>query len=158
MGLLELCNEAVLKPEFQPSDGVTHCNQAADFIAFGMGCRDLRDVEGNVLMADPIIWKLRGNPNWREVTLGGTWNLANQGALIFGVLTSSQLGEEHGHIATVIPGRPIYSGHWENLSPLCANVGKENFIGRPMSYAFRTMPEFYGWIPSMPKEVILGVV
>lgn len=154
--LLKLCDYAVKNPEWQPKGEKTFCNIAADYIATGMGCWDLKDFNGQPLMADDIynmiIGKGKIEERWRPVTLGGTWVLANQGALVFGILNSTQLGESHGHLSTVVPGDPIWSGHWENMSPLCANVGKENFIGRPMSYAFRTQPDFFAWIPSIPKE------
>lgn len=161
--LVKLCEEAVSNPLFEPKEGVTHCNQAADYVAHGLGCDDLRNSEGQALTANEMYYFMKSDMNkerWRPVTIGGTWVLSGKGALVFAAMNDVELGEPggHGHISTVIPGNPVWSGHWNQLSPLCMNVGRENFIGRPTSFAFRECPEFFVWIPSIPKEVSSGRV
>ena len=150
--VLRLCGEAVVNPEWQPRDGVTHCNSAADYVAKGFGCDEMHDKDGNPLTADEMFALFCSGENWRPVTVGGTWMLANQGSLIFAAMNSKSLNESHGHVCTIIPGDPVYSGHWEGLAPLCMNVGKENFIGRPCSFAFRQVPYFFGWKPTIEDQ------
>jgi hypothetical protein len=151
--LMQLCEQGVANPAFQPkTDGTTFCNQFADFVAKGMGCNQL---EG--LMADQIYELMIANPSmWRPIldmnkspSSSGASILAHGGNLIFGIMDSKHLGQAHGHLCVVIPGDCVFSSHWNALSPLCANVGEENFIGKPMSYAFKTIPNFYIWTPSL---------
>lgn len=121
-------------------------------MATGVGCNDLRDTHGNVLLADEIVEKISTSPDWRPVTIGGTWVLANLGGLVFAMADSTRLKETHGHIATIIPSYGVYSGHWQCQVPLCMNIGRENFMGRPVSFAFREMPLFFVWKPSLAPE------
>lgn len=146
--LYDLCLEAATNVAWVPEDGKTFCNFAADHVAHGMGCDDLRK-DGQPLTADEIYQVFNTSKDWRVMTLGAPSVFATEGSLIFGIMNSKMLNQEHGHIATVLPGEPIWSGHWVAMAPICMNVGRDVFIGRPMSFAFRTIPTFFAWVPSL---------
>lgn len=161
-GLLEqLCRTGVANPDFQPRtiDGVakTFCNYFANYVACGMGCTLLSDHIDEPILADSIYDSmLSDTKNWREIndmygcpSSTGAAHLASQGSLVFGILNSKGLNQEHGHINVVVPGECQFSGHWNMLAPLCANVGVQNFYGEEESYAFRKMPKFIAWVPSL---------
>jgi hypothetical protein len=158
--LMQLCEQGIANPDFQPNQpkpGETHCNQFADFVAKGMGCNDLEDHAHAPIMANSILEMFQINTkNWRPVldmtknpSSSGASILAKAGSLVFGIMSSEQLKQSHGHICVVIPGDCKFSGEWNKLAPLCANVGKDIFIGKEMAYAFKTIPSFYVWIPSI---------
>jgi hypothetical protein len=140
-----------LVPEFNQIHHVirTHCNMAAHIMYYQMGGPGFLDDKKQPFMADQIICLMEDTPKiWRLIDLGGVQNLADQGSLVFGCATSKELIQEHGHICTVIPGKPEPSEHWGCDAPYCINIGQKNFIGG-MNWAFQKPPSFYVWIDSL---------
>ena len=52
-----------------------------------------------------------------------------------------------GHVAIIVEGKLIWSKSHRDDVPLCANVGVDNFCGRPVSYAFnkKMKPSYWLW-------------
>jgi len=118
--LLRLCEEAVARPEWQPANGVTYCNQAARFIAQGMGCDDFTP---EMLAIDMI--KLMGfSAAWREDSLERGHAHALKGGLAFVTLEE----HPHAHLCAIAPALMQPSGSWGQDVPSVANVGKTNGI------------------------------
>jgi hypothetical protein len=117
------CDAAIANLNFQPSNGVTHCNQAAQFVSNSMGCHEL-----DGLMADEQCAVMIANKSglWNKVmgTQASLW--AQQGGLAFAGMTSEQLGEAHGHIAACYPAPMQMSGSLGHPVPVLANIGKTN--------------------------------
>ncbi len=156
-------------PEFE--NGVlkkTHCNSFVNDVAKAVGCNDFFDpVTKQPLVADDIIRTISGSDHWQEMRCAGLapdlmeialksiqmW--ANQGYLTIAGSTGSVLGSAHGHVTVIRPGIMKSSGKWGSV-PVCANVGKEMFIGvakagvmkgEPVGInnAFVPMPHFWSW-------------
>lgn len=156
-------------PEFE--NGVlrtTHCNSFVNDVAKAVGCDDLHDpITKEPFMADDMIHAMSGSDRWQEIRCAGLdpgqmvislraiqmW--ANQGFLTIVGATGVNLGQAHGHVAVIRPGRMKSSGKWGEI-PVVANVGREMFIGRgksgPMkgepvgiNEAFISMPRFFSW-------------
>lgn len=137
--LLDAIFVPLCRPEYQPSDGTTHCNQYVAEVCEVYGYKGM-----NGLLANEIIALLSASPHWSEVPMDKCQELANSGALIIAGLK----GEPHGHVAVICPGRPKSSGRWGSV-PSCANVGKQVFIGRGVNWAFSDLPKFWAWRPSL---------
>lgn len=138
--LLDAINLPISRPEYQPKDGVTHCNQYVSEVCENYGFRGL-----DGLLANAIIDVLVASQNWTEVSMEKCQELANSGTLILAGLKD----DPHGHVNVICPGRPKTSGRWGSV-PSCANVGKEIFIGKGINWAFSDMPKFWAWRPSLP--------
>ena len=146
----------------------TFCNCFVAEVARVVGCKDFIDpISLLPLMADDMIKVMAGSEDWQEFTVDITkpvdmamalssiqmW--ANKGYFTVAGATSTTLQSDHGHVNVIRPGNMVSSGKWGQV-PVCANVGKENFIGRAKSgvmknepvginEAFIEMPRFFAW-------------
>jgi len=135
LGLLDAIHLAFNHPEYAPAVGVTHCNQYVNEVCTTYGFKDL---DGKV--ANEICDLLATHPQWVEISLERCQELANEGTLIIAGIKE----EGHGHVNIICPGKPKTSGRW-GVVPSCANVGKENFIGKGLNWAFNDLPKCWAW-------------
>src|SRR4051812_10185419 len=84
------------RPEYQPANGVTHCNAFVAEVCEAYGPKGL-----NGLLANEIVELLSLSPNWTEVALERCQDLANAGTLIIAGIK----GDPHGHVDVVCPGK-----------------------------------------------------
>jgi len=123
--LIDAILDAYDRQEFQPlPDGTTFCNQAVILVALGMGYGELRGKS-----ADEIVQFIAGSPDWSLVPIEKAQEMANEGSFLVAGLTGDELGQGHGHVCVIRPGRPVYSGKWGQC-PRVLNIGSENFIAR----------------------------
>lgn len=156
-------------PEFE--NGVlktTHCNQFVCEVAHQIGCDDFFDpITHQPMMADDMIQFMDNSDRWQKLRVAGLqppdmsvalravqmWT--NQGYFTIAGATGATLGSAHGHVAVIRPGIMKASGKWGDV-PVCANVGKEMFIGRAkagvvkgepvgINEAFIQMPRFWSF-------------
>lgn len=137
--LLDSIHLAFSRPEYQPSNGITHCNQFVTEVSEGCGFKGLSG-----LLANQIIDLISEHEQWSDCPIEKAQDLANEGTLILACLKA----DPHGHVNVICPGKMKTSGRWGNV-PSVANVGKENFIGKGLSWAFSDMPKLYAWRPSL---------
>lgn len=138
--LLDLIHTSYCRPEFMPNpDGTTHCNQFVSEVAAGLG---FKGFEG--LLANDIVDLMTSHDQWSETALNKAQELANLGTLV--VAGIKEVG--HGHVNIVVPGREKTSGRWGQV-PSVANVGKENFIGRGLNWAFSNPPKLWAYRPTL---------
>ena len=127
------CDAALANPAFQPSEGVTHCNQSAAFIAQALGCNEL----GGILAdADYLVMGRNASGKWKNVTRFDAAIQALSNGLAFAILPSYRIMDgrdaetgkpiwaKHGHIAVVYPLGMQWSGSLQHDVPMLANVGK----------------------------------
>lgn len=133
--LLDAIHLPLCRPEFEPLDGVTHCNGYVSEVCEIYGYKGL-----NGLLANEIIELVSQSPNWSEVPLERCQELANAGTLI--ILGTK--GDVHGHVNIACPGRSKTSGRWGTV-PSVANVGRENWIGKGCNWAFSDQPKAWAW-------------
>lgn len=130
-------------------DGTTFCNMGVTAIANAMGCKDF---DGKT--ADEIVAFLASDSDWSPVPLEKAQELANQGSLLVAGLDSKTLGQAHGHVVVLRPGKPVYSGKWStNLCPRVLNIGAENFLARAKKGPLTNQPaglnESFGPLPKI---------
>lgn len=154
IGLFDAVCEAYDNPDFVPKDGVTHCNEAVAYVANSLGCTDFE-----LKTADEIIQLVEGSPDWSTVTILNAQDMANQGSLLIAGLNSTELGQKHGHVVVIRPGKLCFSGKW-GPCPRILNIGAENFLARAkkgpligmavgLNEAFVPMPKIFVWRPSL---------
>ena len=134
----------VKAPELQPQDGKTFCNIGAYRASKLFNCQTL-----NVAMlADQMITSMLSSSEWTKTVFGEiAAKFAQIGGLAFAAMDSSQLGEEHGHIATIFPADCELSPSLNVLVPFVANVGAKNGIMKA-SEAFpvaKGQPTYFLW-------------
>lgn len=122
----------------------TYCNFACNSIALRMEYAGFED-DGVPLLANEICKKM-SDPNGDWIKLGNgdvAQAKANEGGL---VIAGRANPAGHGHICVVMPGLMEYSGSWSKMVPKCMNVGKDVFIGKKVSWAFRANeePDYFG--------------
>jgi len=141
--ICETYDRAVIRPEgqgvFYPEGGRTFCNLVVSEIAEKMGCHDL-----NGLMANDICDLVSASSNWKKVLMQDTQAMANLGTFILAV----QKDSPHGHVCVVRPGKDKFSGRYGKV-PSVMNVGKDVAISKGVNWAFRDLPDFYAWGPSI---------
>lgn len=123
--LKEACDAIVAAPELRPeySAGgdllVTFCNIGARRVAQALGCHDFDDVELHADQMHAIMTE-----KWLQVTGVQATLRALDGGLAFASMTSTELGETHGHIAAIRPEAQQPSSTLGRDVPMVANVGR----------------------------------
>lgn len=155
------CDAALANPAFQPSEGVTHCNEAAAFIAQALGCNEL----GGILAdADYLVMGRNVSGKWKNVTRFDAAIQALSNGLAFAILPSYRIMDgidendkpiyaKHGHIAAVYPLGMQWSGSLQHDVPIVCNIGKTVGIMKT-SGAFPVMsgdPYFFTWSADAAK-------
>ena len=155
IALIEAICDTYDRADLQPlPDGTTYCNLAVISVAERLSCSGLGGKN-----ADQIVDYIATSPEWSNVPIERTQDLANSGSLVIAGLRSDELGAAHGHVVVIRPGQACYSGKWGKV-PRILNVGKENYIARAKSGplkgttvgindAFIPMPQFFVWRPSL---------
>ena len=145
--LLDICKKLVIRPDLQPNQpkpGVTHCNQFVDeaLHQYLGGSPIGKELHG--LMANAIVDKLEKDVAWIPFEVeeypkfSGLLEAGHPA--IAGIIETG-----HGHVNIVIIGQPVSSGHWslKDCVPQCANVGKENWVGKGLNFAFFEKPRIF---------------
>lgn len=120
--LKKACDAVLSDPSLRPSSGVTHCNQALARIASACGYTAFAG-----LLADDILAEVVAAPEWEEVSGSDAAIHALSGGLVFAGMSSTRMGEAHGHVAAIYPLGMGRSGSLGHDVPMVANVGK--FVG-----------------------------
>lgn len=152
--LIDVIADVYDNPKYVSVNGTTFCNLAAEDICHAYGCADF-----DSKTADQIYTFLETSANWQERKMGDVQILANAGSLVFAVASSEMLGQSHGHLCVIRPGRLKDSGKWGSVPSVC-NIGIENFIGRArkgpltglpcgVNESFQPMPRFFVYVPSL---------
>lgn len=119
--LKAICDEVLADPELRPSNGTTHCNQAARKISHAMNCFDFDDLS---LTADFMYHIMANGGKWSKVNGSEATIHALGGGLAFAALSGLQLNEKHGHLAAIYPLGMGYSVSLKKDVPMIANVGR----------------------------------
>jgi hypothetical protein len=135
--LMSLQEEAVNNPAWKAHDitgdgkAETFCNRASSFLAQGFGYYGLRIDQ----YASSMIAGLASDPRWREDSIDRAHTAAMRGGLAFLTL----LDQPHAHLCSVAPLPKEFSGSWNELVPIVANIGPLQDSGFVRaSKAFRT--------------------
>ena len=134
----------IVRPELQPSNGVTHCNAFLQAVAHLF---NIKDFDG--LMANQIFDLLEANPTkypkQTDVTSNGYMRLAKDAfADPAKFIVAAQKDTMHGHVCVVAPtGGTSQSGHWNKVVCNVANVGKTVFYNKGLNFAFSVEPTLY---------------
>ncbi len=155
IALIDAICEAYDNQAFTPlPDGTTFCNQGVNYVAEAMGCKDFAGKN-----ADEIVSFISASDNWSLVPIEKAQELANQGSLLISGLDSKSLGQSHGHVVVIRPGKAVYSGKW-GLAPRVLNIGSENFLARAkkgpltnqsagLNESFQPLPKIWAWRNSL---------
>lgn len=127
-----------LEPVFNPDGSLqtSYCNQFVQYICNGLGYTEFSGMNANemfALMSDP-------KNGWISVDGSVAQDHANNGVL---VLASESNPDGHGHVCLVLPGILEKSFAYAKAVPKCANVGKDVFFGRKISFAFSQPPTYF---------------
>lgn len=139
ISLLDAIHLPLNRPEYQPLNGVTHCNGYVNEVCQYLGWKGF-----DGLLANQMIDLMATSDAWTETPIEKCQFLANQGTLVIAGLKD----DPHGHVNVICPGKEKTSGRW-SLVPSCANVGKDIFIGKGINWAFSDLPKFYAWRQSL---------
>ena len=155
IGLIDAICDVYDNQAYAPlPDGTTFCNLGVSVVAASMGCKDFFGKT-----ADEIVAFISADPNWSPVPIENAQDLANQGSLLIAGLDSKSLGQAHGHVVVIRPGKPCFSGKW-GPTPRCLNIGAENFLARAkrgpltnqpagLNESFVEVPKIWAWRQSL---------
>ena len=119
---------------------VTSVLLSCGYLDFNHGNSVLSLSEDYPMMANAICDHLdRDTENWERIEIREDIINQKEVPLIIAALR----GQQHGHVAILLPGRWIYSGKWDKEVPICANIGGRNEYGIGINYVFRSEPEYY---------------
>ena len=139
--LIKAEDEARANPNFQPGNGVTHCNSATAYVASAMGAPmgPLSTSSNNPsfpgINANTQCNNLSKSSAYKAVSEAMAQDLANQGILVISSWYNNSAGG-HGHVAPVrplnVPGDPKEIG---GSGALISNVGGHvNIVKRSGAY------------------------
>jgi hypothetical protein len=132
--LIDACCEAYDNPAFKPNGGITYCNQAVHFISERLGFSGFKG-----MMANQMATFLKKSKAWKQIPFQEAQSRANDGQLVIAAVAQNP----HGHVAVIRPGLMGMSGKWKMAVPKVVNIGAENFIGKPINWAFRDPPDVF---------------
>ena len=130
--------------DFQPifnSDGTvktTFCNQFINYVLQGLGYFDM-----NGMLANEMVAFMEDVKNgWISVNDEIAQFHANNGVI---VIAGHSVLDAHGHVCFILPGILEKSHTWGKAVPKCASIGKDVFLGKKVSFAFRAeeMPQYF---------------
>lgn len=135
IGLIDAVCDTYDRSDFKPNpDGSTHCNQAVNAIALvAFNYNGLRG-----MMADEIVVFMAASSDWAALDMSAAQDNANNGSLVIAGLIGTDLGQAHGHVVVIRPGRPCDSGKWGAV-PRCVNIGASDFLARALSGVLTNM-------------------
>lgn len=130
-----LSNPDGSKGDFEPifnQDGsvqTTFCNQFIQYICNGYGYDLFNGMNANQMH------EFMNNPQngWISVGEDVAQAHANIGVI---VLASRANADGHGHVCLILPGILEKSGSWGKPVPKCANIGRDVFFGKKLSFSF----------------------
>lgn len=143
--LVEICKSLISRKDLQPNypeRGVTHCNQFIDEALTIWMDKNTIGREFHGLMANSIVDKLAQDKDWQPFDVEDLPKY--QGLISAGhPAIAGERGTGHGHVCLVIVGAAVDSGKWKCKAPLAANVGKQNWVGRGLNFAFHNKPKIW---------------
>lgn len=147
--LIDAICEAYDNPEWRPhktESGVleTHCNLATNHVCVKMGYKGFQTAEW-IMLANDMVKKMKSDKEWMAVDPSLAQQYANLGSLV----VAGQWKAGHGHVCVVRPGIAVASAKWNMNAPKVLNMGKDVFISKSMSWAFKDRPETWVWTGSL---------
>lgn len=140
-----LPNDNGTRGDFQPifdeagNLASTFCNLFIQYICNGFAYGNFNGMTANDMvkyMQDPV-------NGWISPADDGTaQSHANSGVI---VLAGWSNPDGHGHVNLILPGILEKSGSWARPVPKCANIGRDVFFGKRLSFAFaaQEQPKYY---------------
>lgn len=119
----------------------TFCNFAVNSILTDMGYTKFNAGVNQPISANAMV-KSMSDPSgdWMIISGDVAQHHANSGAIVI----AGQLNVlGHGHVCIVIPGELKDSGNYVKKVPVVMNVGKDVFIGKPVSFSFQMEPSYF---------------
>lgn len=126
-------------PKFKRN--LTYCNQFVHYIATAFNCHLFKDKLAN----DMIAIMMNNFDIFEPVEPDQAQTLANEHKLVIAGWLNPK--GHPGHVAIIVEGELTWSKSHRDDVPLCANVGVNNFCGRPVSFAFnkKMKPLYWAW-------------
>jgi hypothetical protein len=125
---------------------VTYCNLATNAVLEAMGYAGFQG-----MTADQMYAWVSTSKDWLIKPMADCQELVNEGVILIAILSSTKLGQTHGHVNTLTPGKSGFSGHWNMADPVCMNLGRVGTCFRSvgLSYAFVPIPEIYALVSTL---------
>ena len=118
----------------------TFCNETVNLVCKRMGYYDFDIPEtprpDDAKLANQMFNELIATDDWEETDVTEAQACANYGYPVVAAWKNPNPGFP-GHVAIVMPGNLEYSGSWGDMAPKIMNVGKDIFICKKASWAFR---------------------
>ncbi len=133
---------------FDPHGAETYCNFFLHSCASAFGARGFFSTEKNrVLMANEMVDFLKVNQGqWKKFS-GDYKSLVQDLCTSPMLAVAAQKADIHGHVCILTPEPVlIQSGKWGKDVPQAANVGKTNFYGKGLNFAFGKEPEIFVYV------------
>jgi hypothetical protein len=143
-------NQATIGEPWYPANGATFCNMAVNFVCNAFGYLKFNAGSVNTpIMANAMVSFMGTSSDWMSIDGAVAQAHANVGAL---VIAGQVNPDGHGHVCVVIPGEMQPSAHYAKDVPVVMNVGKDVFIGKPVSFSFQTEPTYFVLVSTIPKQ------
>ena len=120
----------------------TYCNMfVSDLMIFLF---DYKYFKG--FLANDIHGLLESGDEWEEISHEKLISDDFVSTRNHSIIIASQQAKPHGHLVVLVPGNLVYSGKWDKYVPLCANIGKNNFFEKGVSFAFKDEPQYFLYV------------
>lgn len=147
--LIDAICEAIDNQDWWPHDdenGVeTHCNLAVNYVCAKMGYKGF-GTNNWVMLANDMVKKMKADTaEWMAIDPDMAQEYANMGSLV----VAGQWRKGHGHVCVVRPGCAAASAKWNMNAPKVLNMGRDVFISKSLSWAFKDRPDTWVWTGSL---------
>lgn len=129
----------------RPRDSVTFCNLFVQLFFSRMGYNGFKG-----MLASDMVRFARSSGDFLRVGIRDAISAAVAGQPSFAGLE----GSPHGHVCILLDSTPSFSQRFDQMVPHCVDVGKNYRWDVPISFAFRSMPEFFILKGGLPKPKI----
>lgn len=126
----------------RPRDSVTFCNLFVQLFFSRMGYNGF---EG--MLASDMVRFSRSSGDFLRVGIRDAISAAVAGQPSFAGLE----GSPHGHVCILLDSTTSFSQRFGQMVPHCVDVGKNYRWDVPISFAFRSMPEFFILKGGLPR-------
>ena len=94
-------------------------------------------------LANNILCMMKKYSEWEKIDYMTLISDSFEDTRDHSIIIAAQHGKPSGHVVVLLPGKLAYSGKWGKHIPICANIGKTNFFGKGVSFAFKDEPEYF---------------
>jgi len=129
--------------DIQENTPATFCNKFVMDVCTSLGYTKLQGLRANDMHRLMVSESNKDNGDFIRLPQMGLYDKINDVIETPVIIASKPNPTGSGHVCILLPGQFNFSGKLGHEVPVCANIGRTNFWGKGISYAFTVDPEYF---------------